>query len=90
MSSGSLLLLYGCVVRFIFTHPPALPWDCHIHPENPEPVQSQFPPTAATRYLSHSTVKATYAPPVTYTNMLTPLERPLTIGDVRVMFMTRS
>ena len=26
-------------------------------------------------------------PPVTYTNMLTPLEHPLTVGDVRVMFM---
>ena len=37
-----------------------------------------------------STVKVTYTPPVTYTNMLTPLERPLTKGDVRVMFMTRS
>ena len=25
-----------------------------------------------------------------HTNVLTPLERPLTIGDVRVTFMTRS
>ena len=81
-----------CVARLIFTLVRATLGPSHTS-VNVRTAPSRYKvncPPRATRHLSQSTVKATYAPPVTYTNMLTPLERPLTIGDVRVTFMTRS
>ena len=80
------------VVRLIFTHPLTPPWDRHIQPEKisirtipsrtihkviliaPHATGDVIPLTLA--------VKATYAPPVTYTNMRAP-RMPLVSAKIR-------
>ena len=86
VSAESAVTYRDYIVRLIFTLVRATLGPSHTTVEVrtiPSRYKVNCPPRA-TRHLSQSTVKATYAPPVTYTNMLTPLERPLTIGDVRV------